>query len=401
MATNRTSAEVGSPAAKPAFVKPSATAGIYIHIPFCEKKCFYCDFYSIENHSQRDEFVNSLIREIELFSQSHSRLEADTIFFGGGTPSLLSAKELDTILNVLHRHFDITEDAEFTMECNPGTVNTEHLSDYRQLGVNRLSFGVQSFFDDELSFLSRIHNSKESVEVIESARAAGFDNINIDLIYALPNQAEDRLATNLEKAVALNPTHISAYSLIVEPGTPLFSAVANGKVHTLDEATEAKMYESVMTFLEEAGYNHYEVSNYSRPGFECKHNLKYWNGEEYVGFGPSAHSHVSNTRWWNVSNLTGYIASLANNQTTVSAKENLSKSQIVDEYVLLHLRQGKVDLKTLRAKFGITLESDFILEMNRAGYLNISGDEIRLTRAGFTVCDEIAEDILAKHSVSV
>lgn len=401
MEQNWNANKVGTPAAKPTFVKPSANAGIYVHIPFCEKKCFYCDFYSVENHSQRDEFTKSLIREIELFSENHPKLEVDTIFLGGGTPSLLTSIELEKILNSLRRHFDISSEAEFTMECNPGTVNRESLANYRRLGVNRLSFGVQSFFDDELRFLTRIHDSQQAVGAVELARAVGFGNVNIDLIYGLPNQSEDRLHANLEKAIALNPDHISAYNLIVEPGTPLFTAVASGKTIPLDETTEAKMYELVMAFLEENGYIHYEVSNYARRGFECKHNLRYWNCEEYVGFGPSAHSHMNTARWWNVSSLACYIASLSRNQPPVSAKEELTESQLVNEYVLLQLRQGRIDLEALHRKFGVTLEQDFLLGMKNAGYVETVGSEICLTRKGFTVGDEIAEEILARHSISI
>ncbi len=205
--------------------------GIYLHIPFCEKKCFYCDFYSIESLSQRNEFVNSLVKEIELFSANRAEiLCADSIFLGGGTPSLLSPRELEIILNSLHKHFNISAEAEFTMECNPGTVNRQSLARYHQLGINRLSFGVQSFFDDELKFLSRIHNSQQAVEAFRFARAAGFDNVNIDLMYGLPKQTEDKLLSNLENAVALNPEHISAYDLIVEHGTPFFAAVASGEI---------------------------------------------------------------------------------------------------------------------------------------------------------------------------
>ncbi len=379
----------------------SAKAGIYVHIPFCEKKCFYCDFYSIENHSQRGEFMKCLTREIERFSGNHSGLEVDTIFFGGGTPSILSAIEVETILNSLRRQFCISSEAELTMECNPGTVSRESLADYRSLGINRLSFGVQSFFDDELRFLTRIHDSRQAVEAVELARGAGFTNVNTDLIYGLPNQTEDRVYANLEKAVALNPTHISAYNLIVEPGTPLFTAVSAGKTKPLDEHTEAKMYEQVMTFLEGCGYVHYEVSNYARQGFECKHNLKYWNCEEYVGFGPSAHSYLDGIRWWNISSLNGYISSLSGDRLPVSAKEELTDSQLVDEYVLLQLRQGKIDVETLRRRFGIAPEQEFIAEMIDASYVQRAGDKISLTRRGFTVADEIAEEILAHHSISI
>ncbi len=324
--------------------RDSGKIGIYIHIPFCEKKCFYCDFYSIENHSQQNEFIGSLIKEIELFSRNHPlRYEAETIFFGGGTPSLLSPTEIDLILDELRRHFDFSPKMEFTVECNPGTVNRESLSGYRQLGVNRLSFGVQSFFDDELTFLSRIHDSRQAAEALTLARESGFKNINLDLMYGLPGQTKDRVLANLKRAIELNPSHISSYNLIVEPGTPLFSAVSSGSLKPLHESIEAEMYELTMAFLNDNGYEHYEISNYSRPGFECRHNLRYWNCEEYISFGPSAHSYLSNLRWWNVSSLSKYIAELSADRLPVSAKEELTKTQLIDEFVMLQLRQGKID----------------------------------------------------------
>ena len=224
---------------------------------------------------------------------------------------------------------------------------------------------------------------------------AGFENVNIDMMYGLPGQTTDRLLSNLKKAVALKPTHISAYNLIVERGTPLFSAVESGKIMPLDELTEAEMYESAMAVFEEQGYKHYEISNYALPEFECKHNLKYWNSEEYVGFGPSAHSCLSRTRWWNVSNLNGYLTDLTNDRLPVSASEELTGAQILDEFVMLQLRQGKIDLKTLRHRFGIDLDPAFVLDLEKAGYARASGDEIVLTRKGFVVCDEIAEEVLS------
>lgn len=380
----------------------SSQIGIYIHIPFCEKKCFYCDFYSIENHSQRKDFLACLIKEIELFSVNHpGRYEADTIFLGGGTPSLLTASELDCIVNALRQYFDIAPDIEFTMECNPGTISSESLSDYRSLGVNRLSFGVQSFFDDELKFLSRIHDSQQATNALMMARKSGFDNVNLDLMYGLPDQTIERVLSSLKKAVELNPEHISAYNLIVEPGTPLFASVSSGEIKPLDEGPEAQMYELVMSFLEEDGYKHYEISNYSRPGFQCRHNLKYWNCEEYISFGPSAHSYLNGTRWWNASSLNKYISELSAERLPVSARETLTASQLTDEFVMLQLRQGKIDLGILKDIFKIEIEPEFISNLKQNGYVKLSGNRILLTQKGFTVCDEIAEEILSLNLAKI
>jgi oxygen-independent coproporphyrinogen-3 oxidase len=376
--------------------------GIYIHIPFCEKKCFYCDFYSLENHSQRKEFVGSLIKEIELFSMNHSQhYKVDTIFFGGGTPSLLTANEINRIMESLYKYFDISSGVECTMECNPGTVNLESLLRYRQIGVNRLSFGVQSFFDDELKFLSRIHDSHQATEAVVLARKSGFENINLDLMYGLPNQTIARVAANLVKTVELNPDHISAYNLIVEPGTPLYASVSFGEVKPLDEATEAQMYQLTMSFLEDNGYGHYEISNYSRTGFQCRHNLKYWNCEEYVSFGPSAHSHLDGVRWWNVSSLSNYISSLSEDKLPISAKESLTETQLIDEFILLQLRQGKIDLRVLKDKFAIELVPDFVWDLEANGYANVSDGRFLLTERGFIVCDKIVEELSSLNLAKV
>lgn len=374
----------------------SPPIGVYLHIPFCEKKCFYCDFYSIESHSQRKDFLACLIKEIELFSVNHpGRYYADTIFLGGGTPSLLTGSELEQIIDALHKYFDISSEVEFTMECNPGTVSSESLSDYRRLGVNRLSFGVQSFFDDELKFLSRIHDSQQAVDALEMARKSGFNNVNLDLMYGLPNQTTERVLASLKKAVELNPEHISAYNLIVEPGTPLFASVSSGEINPLDEGTEAQMYELAMSFLDANGYEHYEISNYSRRGFQCRHNLKYWNCEKYVSFGPSAHSYLNHVRWWNVSSLNNYISELSAERLPVSARETLTAPQLIDEFVMLQLRQGKIDLGILKDKFKIEIEPEFISNLKENGYAELSENKILLTPKGFSVCDEIAEEILS------
>jgi len=281
------------------------------------------------------------------------------------------------------------------MECNPGTVTAESLLDYRQLGINRLSFGVQSFYDDELKFLSRIHDSQQAIDALATARKSGFDNVNLDLMYGLPNQTSSRVLANLEKAVELNPEHISAYNLIVEPGTPLFTSVSSGEITMLDNGTEAQMYQLTMSLLEENGYIHYEISNYSRPGFQCRHNLKYWNGEEYISFGPSAHSYLNGMRWWNVSSLNNYIYELSKNKLPISDKETLTESQLFDEFVMLQLRQGKIELEALKNKFKIEIDYDFISDLKENGLVELSGGKMLLTRKGFTVCDEIAEKILS------
>lgn len=371
--------------------------GIYLHIPFCVKKCFYCDFYSVENHSQREDFLDAIVKEIYLFSGIHARLDANTIFFGGGTPSLLKPSELERIMAALRTAFNISESAEFTMECNPGTIDTRYLSDYRSLGVNRISFGVQSFFEDELRFLERIHGPSEAIRAVDLARGVGFDNLSLDLIYALPGQTHERLLTNLQTALSLDPDHLSAYALIVEPGTPLFNSVSEGKITPAPDSVEADMYGTVMDYMEAHSYSHYEISNYCKTGFQCKHNLKYWNAEEYVGFGPSAHSYFDKKRWWNVSSLAGYVAELKSGNTPVSAKETLGNTQLLDEFVLLHLRQGVLKKDVIAQKFGIIPDPEFVSDLVKSGYCKEQDNILTLTKAGFKVSNEIAETMLARH----
>jgi len=366
--------------------------GLYIHIPFCEKKCNYCDFYSIENHDQREKYLSAITQEIRLVAdRTGEHICADTIYLGGGTPSILSPFEIETILKALTDKFIIDENAEISMECNPGTITIDKLKSYKLIGVNRISLGIQSFFDDELKFLSRIHTAEEARTAIKAAEKAGFENINIDLIYALPDQTFGRVEKNLHEALSFNPEHISAYTLIVEPGTPLYNSVVNGRISTIDPAIESEMYELVMDVLEDHNYLHYEVSNYSRPGFECSHNLKYWRGMEYIGFGASAHSYYRNTRSWNVSSVSSYISILEKSKLPVSSSETLSQKELIEEYIMLSLRSGQLDLKKLSNQFRTSYNMELIRNLVLSGYAENQDGILKLTKKGFTVCDEIVQ----------
>jgi oxygen-independent coproporphyrinogen-3 oxidase len=281
--------------------------GLYIHIPFCERKCVYCDFYSIEGSSMMGRFLESLSHEINLCAQlGRDGLVFDTVYFGGGTPSLLSPSAVGSILDDLHRNFQVAKTTEITLEVNPGTVDSEKLKEFRQIGVNRLSIGIQSFHEHELKFLGRIHSAHEAKACVRSAQEVGYDNVSLDLIYALPGQDLRDCEDNLSTAVSLSPQHISAYSLIVEEGTPLARMVARGEVLPTSEEVETEMYLLTMEYLAARGFEHYEVSNYARRGFHSLHNSLYWNHDSYLGFGPSAHSFwcgepfLESTRWWNV-----------------------------------------------------------------------------------------------------
>ena len=266
---------------------------LYVHIPFCAAKCGYCDFNSYAGQeSLIPAYSEALLREAEMWSAAYRDWRAETLFFGGGTPSLMPLAELERILEGLRRHFELTRDAEVSLEANPGTVDDPYLSRLRELGVNRLSLGVQSFRDDELTFLGRIHSAGEARSAYGAARSAGFDNLSLDLIFGLPGQAADRWLGSLEEAMGLGPEHLSLYPLTVEEGTPLARDVAGGRTPAPDPDLQAELYERAAERLASAGYEQYEISNWSRPGYRCRHNLTYWRNGWWLGLGAGAHSHL-------------------------------------------------------------------------------------------------------------
>ncbi|MGA2623437.1 MAG: radical SAM family heme chaperone HemW [Bacteroidota bacterium] len=378
-------------------------AGVYLHIPFCERKCIYCDFYSIENRNSMDEFVRALHREVAMNREYGNHESVDTIFFGGGTPSLLSPAAISGILEVLHRTFRVEPDAEITLEANPGTVDREKLLAYRSAGINRLSFGVQSFHQDELEFLGRIHSAVDAEQCIRWAQDIGFENISVDLVYALPRQTLRRWEDNLRRTVGLEVPHISAYSLIIEERTPLARMVSAKLVSPLPTENEAEMYELTMEYLARHGFEHYEVSNYSRPGHCSRHNSNYWNHSNYLGLGPSAHSFWKNRRWWNVASVSGYIEKISGGMQPLAGEEILQAEQLLHETVMLGLRSDGVNLRSMGEQFGPDLPGR-MAEISRQLFdrrLAVrEGDNLRLTDKGFLLCDEISEVLLSHLSTA-
>ena len=370
---------------------------VYLHIPFCERKCVYCDFYSVETLAHTDGFLEALRTEIRLAAPVWASEQMDTVYFGGGTPSLLEPDELASVLAALHHSFRISPSAEVTVETNPGTVTAEKLSAYRSLGVNRLSIGVQSFHEDELAFLGRIHSVPQSLQCIEDVRRAGFDNVSMDLIYSLPGQTVERWRENLRQTLSIRPEHISAYSLIVEDGTPLARLVGSGVVSPNPSETEAAFYELTMEILGQAGYEHYEVSNYAIPGFRSAHNSAYWNHTGYVGLGPSAHSFRPDgrrgRRWANIANISTYIERLRQTAIPRSFEEEVSAAEMVNERIFLGLRSDGVRLDLLRDEFGVDLRvvRGPIVEGMLDEHLAVDDrGRLKLTPKGFLLCDEIA-----------
>ncbi|HCA78938.1 MAG TPA: coproporphyrinogen III oxidase [Bacteroidetes bacterium] len=388
-----------------------SVSSLYLHIPFCEHKCIYCDFYSVAPSETRPEaelptkrFVESLKREIELRSRDERfRVPYETIFLGGGTPSLLSIQELKEIFETLTGSFFVEPDAEITIEVNPGTVDPEKFRAYRALGINRVSMGVQSFHEDDLRFLTRIHSSTQAKQCVRDAYAAGFENVSLDLMFSLPGQTRDRWVSNLKNAVELHPTHVSCYSLIVEPHTPLAKMVETRQVSLLSIDQDAELYESTIEFLAKSGFEQYEVSNFARPGFASKHNKNYWNHSNYLGFGPSAHSFwrvdeadESPGRWWNISSIVGYHEALDRDSLPVAGGERLSREQLLEEEIFLALRSEGVDVGGFQRRYGKDLLSNPASGLNDLISRNMAvldGGRVRLTPRGYLVCDEICASL--------
>lgn len=371
--------------------------GIYLHIPYCNRKCHYCDFYSVTNLNDTGSFTDAICKEIQLQSNIRS-IKADTVFIGGGTPSLLKNSELSQIFDALNKYFGLSDVKEFTIECNPGTVNSDKLKHYHELGINRISFGVQSFIESELKFLQRIHSSDEATNSVRLAQSAGLENINIDLIFSIPGQTLESLDYTLEKTIELDINHVSAYSLIYEKNTPLYLEMIKGKVLVTDEEIEADMYIKLIETLEKVGLHQYEISNFSKVGKECLHNNNYWNGGDYLAFGPSAHAYYSETRYKNFSSLIKYINFLKKGLLPVESEEKITKEIKFTERVMLSLRSKGLDLELLEYEFGIKPGPDLINLINgfeSLGYLKFRNNRyISLTRNGFMISDSIISEIV-------
>jgi len=371
---------------------------LYVHIPFCLRKCAYCDFYSVARESKEmDPFLAALCQEIDLRT-AETKGPCETVFFGGGTPSLLTPDRLEAILTRLRDRFGILPDAEITLEANPGTVDVERLRAYRALGVTRLSLGIQSFRDSELQLLGRIHDRAAALAAIQATRDAGFDNLSLDLIFATPGQALNAWEETLDTALAFQPEHVSAYSLTVEDGTPLALRIRSGALTPCSADLAAVMYERTIERLTATGYDHYEVSNYARPGFPCRHNMVYWTHRDYSGFGPAAHSFrrsdagTRGRRFWNVADLDAYGRRLREGRSPIEGQEELGADEMWRERIFLGLRTGRLDLARLADEFGRNLaaeRSEALRMLAEAGLILSRGTSLDLTVRGFLLCDDI------------
>ena len=367
---------------------------IYIHIPFCVKKCDYCDFFSqTASDEEKADYVEALLAEIKATSVS-DEYKVVSIFFGGGTPSILAATLIDEIMATVKERFELASDAEITIECNPGTVDYEKLAAYKKCGINRLSFGLQSTDNDELLNLGRIHTYEEFLASYELAKLAGFDNISVDLISGLPGQSLRSWKETLKAVGDLNPQHISAYSLIIEEGTPF----ATRKLELPDEDKEREMYEITHEILEDLGYHQYEISNYAKKGFECRHNIGYWQRREYLGFGAGASSLFANVRYSNAKDLKGYQEHSDDLPKIRCDVEFLNEKDGMEEFIFLGLRmmQGINDTEFID-EFGISLRAvygDKIDKLARQDLLSFDEHDLKLTRKGISVSNYVFGELL-------
>jgi oxygen-independent coproporphyrinogen-3 oxidase len=368
-------------------------AGLYVHIPFCSSRCSYCDFATgLYQTELAERYVRGLIHEIS--SARHEGETVDTIYFGGGTPSLLAPAQLDRILATLHDRFKIAADSEITVEINPGSATPEKLRAFRSLGVNRASFGAQTFDDAELAKLGRSHNAADALRTFADLRNAGFANVSFDLIAGLPGQTLEGWQRNIKQALDLAPEHLSFYLLEVHSGTPLAEHIRRGIQPQPDEDLASVMYEWMLEQAAAAGYEHYEISNLCRPRFNSRHNVKYWTAAPYYGFGCSAHSYDGDTRRWsNHRDVLKYVSVVEGGASPVVEEQQLTETDVRAEAVFLGMRLMEgVDLRRYRESFGIDLRDEYADDLDRfckAGLVELDGDLIRLTRTGALLSNEV------------
>jgi len=356
----------------------------------------YCDFYSITKHEKYiPEFVDMLIKEIYLTAQSYNEnWQFDTIFFGGGTPSLLQPKQIEKILHALENSYDISQVKEITMEANPGEAPKEKLADFYTLGINRLSIGFQSLEQSLLTFLSRIHTPKDCLNTYHNARDVGFNNINIDMLFNIPNQSPKIWENNLKQVIALDPDHMSCYSLTVEPNTLLHNKVFNGTITMPTEEIDSTMFEFGQQYLSTKKYLQYEISNYAKKNKECQHNLHYWNLEPYLAFGPSSHGYNGTKRWWNTPSLEKYIQNLKNKKSPIIGSEILSQKDQYNEIIFNGLRtRSGIPLQKINENKLHFFKPNYIYK-KWGKYLEITNDYIRLNLNQYKYADEIASDLM-------
>lgn len=373
-------------------------AGLYVHIPFCASRCLYCGFFSTTESEKRESYVDALLQEMsQRKEESCGHENVATIYIGGGTPSQLTPSELSRLFDGIYNTFDVLDDAEVTIECNPEDVTPNFVDSLFRLPVNRVSLGVQTFDESRLRFLRRRHTSEKSMESVQLLKEKGYENISIDLMFGFPEESLRSWSDDIDKALSLSVPHISAYSLMYEEGTPLTRLKESGKINALDDEMSLSMYTLLINKLEEAGYDHYELSNFSLKGKESRHNMSYWTGESYIGLGAGAHSFDGRVRRWNVSSLSKYIEGVRDG-CVYWETETLSDTDHFNEYLMTRLRTKRgVDLDYLRSRYRkniMTKEFEQSLNLHMsAGNLVMESGCLRLSRKGLYISDSVISDL--------
>ena len=371
-------------------------AGIYFHIPFCKQACNYCDFHFATTLRQKQPLIEALAKELRLRKNYLSNSAVSTVYFGGGTPSILDREEIDLLLREVRSLFSVTADAEITLEANPDDLSAAKLEAWKQIGINRLSIGIQSFRQADLEYMNRAHNETEAVEAVARAKEAGFENISIDLIYGLPFSSDEQWKSNLEQALALNVPHISAYGLTIEPQTNFGYLHRKGKLKELPDEVVNRQFELLIAALSNAGYEHYEISNFAKPGKYSKHNSSYWQGTPYLGIGPSAHGFNGRERYMNVANNKKYVEDITRNHLPETV-ETLSLSNQYNDYILTRLRTSVgIDLNEVKTQFGDEMHRYLLTEARlpvKEGLLHSSENGLWLSHQGKFLADHVCAQL--------
>lgn len=370
-------------------------AGIYLHIPFCKQACTYCNFHFTTSLRYKDDLIKTLAKEAEAEKDYLQGEIINTLYFGGGTPSILEITDLKFLISDVFKHYKVSTGAEVTLEANPDDITTEKLKAWKEIGINRLSIGVQSFFEEELRWMNRAHNAQQAITNLPLARKE-FNNITIDLIYGSPLLTDEMWKQNVERAIELEIPHLSCYALTVEEKTPLYKLINTNKTPDVDNEKQARQFLLLMQWLKEKGYKHYEVSNFAKPGFRSRHNSSYWKGESYLGLGPSAHSYNGNERRWNVANNNLYIKSI-NEGPIQRETELLTLTQKLNEFIMISLRTMEgIDLNKLQKEFGLKERERFDKQIQKflsANLMKQVNSFVQLTDEGMLRADGIASEL--------
>ena len=369
--------------------------GLYVHVPFCAQKCNYCDFnsYKIEEKNQKKDYLISIKKEMELYKEEFKNKEFTSVFLGGGTPSILTPEELTILMENIYSNFNIKRDAEITMECNPGTLNKVKLKAIKSLGINRLSMGLQVTQDHHLKYIGRIHTYEQFEKNYKDAIEVGIDNINVDLMYSLPNQSFDEWKETLNKIINLNPSHISAYSLILEEGTKFYDMYLNKEFELNDEEVDISIYNYTIDTLYKNGYHQYEISNYAKDNFECKHNVLYWKCEEYVGIGASASGYFNGIRYNNICELDNYEKMILEGEKPIEWEEKLSIKDEIEESIFLGLRMNEgIQISDFKEKYNFDFEKEYkneIEKLSKMELIEIDNNLMKLTQKGREISNSV------------